>query len=234
MLPGITPPLNGPKMADWNTTLLLHNDGANGSTVIVDASPYKNPNATVAGGCKQAVAQKKFGNASMALVQASSGCTFPNSPGFEFAGGNFTVDWWEYRTAAPANSAVVARDNVNKSPAASFTFGQTDGTNTFVYCSSNGSAWDIANGQLLGSVDLNVWNHMAVVRRGNTFFAFKNGVQQSTWTSALAILANTNPIAIGMWNASAYFYTGYLDEIRVSKGIARWVANFAPPTVPYS
>jgi hypothetical protein len=35
------------------------------------------------------------------------------------------------------------------------------------------------------------------------------------------------------WDASCMYWNGYIDEFRISKGIARWTSNFTPPTAPY-
>jgi hypothetical protein len=86
----------------------------------------------------------------------------------------------------------------------------------------------------LGSVDLNTWNHFAFVRKGDTFYGFKNGTLTSTAKSSLAIYGLGN-IFLGKrnFNDNDYFFRGYLDEFRISK-IARWTSNFTPPTYPYS
>ena len=77
-----------------------------------------------------------------------------------------------------------------------------------------------------------MWNHFAVTRQGSTFRAFKNGVQKSTWTSALAIKSNANPLCIGAAQ-NGQNVNSFMDELRISKGIARWTANFTPPKQPY-
>ena len=39
---------------------------------------------------------------------------------------------------------------------------------------------------------------------------------------------------IGVWAGGAYSNNGYIDEFRISKGIARWTSNFTPPTEAYT
>jgi hypothetical protein len=212
---------------DSYTKLLLHfNDMslmnvAKGGTPCV-ATPYSatlNPTT------------KKFGTASLSF--GGGGASYmivKNSTDFDFGVGNFTVDWWEYRTGATDGAAVFRRQNDNN--VQGFLLGHTASNRNQCYMSSDGTNWNIANVDV-GPVTLNVWNHFAVVRNGNTFYHFKNGVQTATWSSSLALLAApaSHTMCIGHWNGVGF--QGLLDEIRISKGIARWTANFAPPSRPY-
>jgi hypothetical protein len=152
----------------------------------------------------------------------------PNSTDFDFGSGNFTIDWWEYRTAASDQSCFVRR-SADTNPQA-FLLGYSSAGNWLVYMSSNNSTWDIASGVNCGALQYNVWNHFAVVRNGNTFLVFKNGTQVATWTSALPLYTGNGGLYFGPWTTH---YQGYMDQIRFSKGVARWVSNFSPPTTPY-
>jgi len=35
------------------------------------------------------------------------------------------------------------------------------------------------------------------------------------------------------WDTEAHYFDGWIDELRISKGIARWTSNFAPPKKEY-
>jgi Concanavalin A-like lectin/glucanases superfamily len=222
-----TPPI-APYASDGNTNLLMHCEGINGATTFPDSSGSGHGNATVAGTAQVSTAQAKFGTGAAMFDGSTAWLSYPNSADWEFASGDWTIDWWEYRTAAAVGSVALARDQT--SAYVGWLLGYTDGTNSLMYMSSNGSAWDIASGQSLGALELNSWHHFAVVRKSNNFYGFRDGVQQSGWQSSAAIRANANPLAIGRYNA---YFSGYLDEIRVSKGRARWTADFTP-TGPYA
>ena len=233
MLPGITPALMSAASPgnDQYTVLLLHFDGPNSSTVMPDSSPQQHGNAAVAGGC-YLIAGGVIGGA--ALVNPANGyIAFPNSSDWEFGAGDFTVDWWEYRNVAAG--CAVARDLTTTYCPFLLHFG----ANGEIYMTSTGSNWDIANGAAglpapgFGPATLTVWNHFAVTRQGNTFRAFKNGVQKSTWTSSLTIKSNANPLCIGAAQ-NGQNVNSFMDELRISKGIARWTSNFTPPNKPYA
>jgi hypothetical protein len=86
------------------------------------------------------------------------------------------------------------------------------------------------------------WYHIAIVRYGtgiNNVYAFVNGVSQTlTWHNSLAAAASMPDVgAVLTIGGSAYggdSLNGWIDEVRISKGIARWTANFTAPTSAYS
>jgi hypothetical protein len=233
MLPGITPALFGGASLgnDQFTVLLCHFDGPNGSNQILDSSPKLHGVATVSGAPTVTAGSPLTGGVSVLVLPASGYVSFPNSSDWEFGAGDFTVDWWEYRNAAAGCS--IARDFTTTYCPFLLHFG----ANGEIYMSSTGNSWDIANGVSgtpgFGPPPLGTWRHLAVTRQGSTFRAFINGVIKSTWTSSLAIYPNSNPLAIG-GAQTAQYPNLYMDELRISKGIARWTANFTPPTKPYA
>ncbi|MDF2566479.1 MAG: hypothetical protein K0Q53_2883 [Massilibacillus sp.] len=89
--------------------------------------------------------------------------------------------------------------------------------------------YDIANPKSVGTAILNQWAHYAVVRSGNTFFTFQNGVLISTWTSSLSIAVLDTAPSIG--GNGQYYFGGYIDEFRISN-IARWTSDFDPEVPP--
>ena len=91
------------------------------------------------------------------------------------------------------------------------------------------------NMQRTWSPSANTWYHIALDRNGSNWYMFIDGVQLAAAYSA----SNTFNNATGQLNVGAGyspvgdFLNGWLDEFRISKGIARWTANFTPPTVAY-
>jgi len=79
----------------------------------------------------------------------------------------------------------------------------------------------------------NTWYHIAVTRSGSTFRSFVNGVVDRTFTSSSAIYTDaTIPYNIGRvaYLSGTFFFNGYMDDYRVTKGYARYTAAFTPPT----
>ena len=82
------------------------------------------------------------------------------------------------------------------------------------------------------STDLNTWRHVAVTRSGTSLRLFINGVQRGSTLTSSANLSD-NQLKIGYYYSETFGFVGKVDEFRVTKGVARYTANFTPPTVPF-
>lgn len=147
--------------------------------------------------------------------------------------GNFTIDGWVFPVSAmSAGFYGKVSDTTGIGP---FLFYQSNSSpNHFLFfSSSNGTAWDLASAVDCGVVpSVNVWYHLAFVRKGNTYYTFLNGVLQATGSFVGIPWQGSCPLVIGAQGSTNYWY-GAMDEWRLSNGIARWTANFTPPNEPY-
>lgn len=214
-------------------SLLLHMDGTNGSTTFVDSS--FTPKTIANNGAQISTAQSRFGNSSGRFTVASNS-SLVTSPSSDLILGtsDFTVEAWAYHESVTSVPLICQLGSGQDSYSPCFCQ-YVNGT-LFVFLSSNGAAWDIASFASLGSLNLNVWNHYALTRQGSTFRAFNNGVQTSTWQSSLSIYQSAGQVIIGDGQSPLLDnrnFQGYIDEFRVTKGVAHYTANFTPPTEPF-
>lgn len=208
---------------------LVHFDSPDdGISGVVDSAEPKIAGTTtaftLASGATWYTNIKKFGTASVGFNGSSDYAYSNTQEKFNPRGLDFTIDYWEYRLASTSGKAIISRDTTGGF--APYVLGLSDGTTNKCYITSNGSSFDIANGQSMGTIALNQWVHYAITRSGNTFRTFKNGVQQATWTSSAVILPSTAAFSIARYG-SAYYY-GYIDELRIIKGYAAYTADFTP------
>lgn len=85
----------------------------------------------------------------------------------------------------------------------------------------------------------NTWYHLAIVKDGkNGYMAFVNGTQVGTTQVNTTTIPNfAGSFYIGRVidvNNTTNYHNGWIDEFRLSKGIARWTSNFTPPTQEYA
>lgn len=215
---------------DSYTKLLLHCDGADASTAFVDDMGKTVTNTTSA---QNDTAQFKYGTASALFNGSSDYITVADSDDFNFGTGNFTIDFWVRWYNFTGNQGLVSQyeDDDNYWRIGWNAIGTyiellfRDGGTTMGSYRFNPDALGIAD----------VWTHLAFVRNGTTALIFKNGVSQ-TLTTNTAFGSNdvgniTGDLIIGAYitGTTTYrYYNGWIDEVRVSKGIARWTSNFTP------
>lgn len=208
---------------------LIHFDtppeGVTGIQEDVDVTlPFNRTSFSFVSGAALSTSTKKFGTASLVLNGSSDYVYSTSQEKFNLRNGDFTADWWEYRTSATAGKAVISRSvTAAFSP---YVFGYSDGTYLRCYITSDGATWDIANAKSFGTLVLNTWTHYAISRSGNTYKTFKNGVVQDTWTSSATIYPSTDNFSIGLYNGG--YYGGYIDEVRIVKGYAEYTDTFTP------
>jgi hypothetical protein len=219
---------------DSYTKLLLPMDGTSGSKTFLDTSPQSH-SITANGNVQIDTSQYVFGGASGKFDGTNSYLSTPRSADWAFGTGNFTIDFWVRFNSLPSNGAFM------------FVYSQyVNGVNQnlFGLYNSGGSyQWwfiDDLSGSRLISIEENtairtgVWYHIALVRSGNNWMIFQNGTQVGTTVvNSNAVTDQAAPLLIGTYNGSSGWLNGWLDEYRVSKGIARWTSNFTPPTAPY-
>lgn len=222
---------------DSFTKLLLHFNEANGVTTFIDSSASARTITTV-GNVVASNAQAKFGSTSCLFDGASDYLTAPNSSDFEFGSGPFTVDWWEYRTATTNSCPAIARDGAGLAGVTPWYFGWSDGTSLVAYGQTS-ATWDLLSAVAMGTITLNTWVHYAVSRDATNIYTFQDGVQKSVTATTAAFMSSSGDLTLGRSQAAANTFPGHQQEMRVSKGICRWVGGtngvtyFTPPTAPY-
>ena len=197
-----------------NVSLLLHGNGTNGSTSIIDSSSFART-VTPIGNTQISTAQSKFGGSSI-YFGAADYLAFSDT--FNPSLGNWTFETWIY----PENNSFAIISAAND-----FYLFSADGLNG-QWCLGDGVTNIIQ--YTPHSVTINAWNHIALVKNGSVYTIYVNGVQSAS-SNVLMRSVNISSFQIG----SAYVnrlnrsLTGYLDEFRYSN-VARYTSNFTPPT----
>lgn len=218
-------PMFAPAQAIANAdSLLLHCDGSDASTTFTDDSQHGHT-VTAYGDAQVDTAQSKFGGASLLLDGSGDYLQIPHSTEFTFGTGDFTIDLW-VRPSTVSGAGGVFSKLASYGPFLIY----RNGSAYQFYSSASGSSWNITAGSSLGTAVLNTWSHLAVTRSGNTFRLFQDGVQTLTFSTSASLYNGSNPVYVGR-DSSTYF-AGHVDEIRLTKGLARWTAGFTPPTSP--
>jgi len=216
-----TPP-TAPLTAVSNTSLLLNftNSG------IYDVS--ENNTLETVGNARANTTQSKWGGSSI-YFDGTGDYLVPNADSSlnSFGSGNFTIEFWVYLNATQTSIFYDGRAV------------GTIGAAPSIYVSNNALFYYTNNANRITGATLSntTWTHIAVSRSGTSTRMFINGTQTgSTYTdSVVYVNYASRPIIGGDGNnlSSAFFLNGYMEDLRVTKGIARYTANFTAPTAPF-
>jgi len=207
-----------------NVSLLLHGDGSDGSTTFTDNSPAP-LTPTVNGNAKISTSQSKFGGSSMCFDGTGDYLNYANQSAFALGPGDFTIEFYVYY-----NVLNIQQDLVSFTP--------SDGSGLYpdISTTSGNKFQYYANGasRITGTTTIadKTWYHLAVCRSGTATKLFVNGVQEgSTYSDSNSYTVGTNRPTIGGggWGQTTPL-NGYIDDLRITKGTARYTANFTPET----
>jgi hypothetical protein len=216
---------------DSNTVLMLHCDGTNGSTTFTDSSQYTHT-VTANGNAQVSTSNVKFGTGSGVFDGTGDYLALDGSSDFAFGSGDYTVDFWVRVASLPQYAHLY--DARPTSTLGAYLVIYVDVATGHLQC-TNGTT-DIG-----GTTNLNsaTYAHIAVTRSGTTRRVFVNGTIEATDSSDSVTLLN--PTGRPWFGGKSYggdggvqSLLGNFEEIRVSKGIARWTSNFTPPAAAYT
>lgn len=209
-----------------NVSLLLHMNGANGGTTFLDSSP--SPKTVTRGGNAQtSTAQSQFNGSSGLFDGTGDYLSVPNSTEVNLTTGDWTIEF--FFRATTNSSPTLVRKGTGFFPVGIFYSGAS--INTVCYNTSNSIVAHLSG---VASIVTNVWYHVAVTRSGSTFRTFINGVLDVSATSADALNVNSDAFMVASDPSSTvYGLIGHMAEFRLTKGVARYTADFTPPVAPY-
>ena len=208
---------------DSYTKLLLHMDGISGSTTFTDEI---GKTVTANGNAQIDTAQSVFGGACGLFDGSGDYLSIPNHADFAFGTGDFTID---FRVRYAAGSAYQTIYDYGYVSAGALLLQTDNGATPKMQVYINGS---LVVADSTGA-ELNIWYHYEIGRNGTTVYIRRAGVLTGSDIDSTNI-TNVANLGIGaMLSTGLYSLNGWLDEFRVSKGIARHTADFTPPTAAY-
>jgi hypothetical protein len=210
-------------------SLLLHFSGSNGSTTFIDNSP-NNLTVTSYNGAAVSTVQSKFGGASLLLDGTNDYLSTTHRTNFNVGANDFTIEAWVYTSTISEQVIFGANRNYDGVGAFMLNLNYT-GKVRFFCMYSSGIVLDYNVGT--GTISDSTWHHIAVTRNGSSLRIFIDGIQTGTTNTTLGSAAIDNAIAdyrVGSSTDGYSYFNGYIDELRVTKGVARYTANFTPQT----
>jgi hypothetical protein len=207
-----TPP-TAPLSAITNTSLLLNFTNAG----IID-STGKNVLETV-GNAQIDTTVKKYGTGSMEFDGTGDYLFVPSNIDTTFGTGDFTIEFW---LRSDASGVKVLLDFLSGS------------SNPQLYTNGTTLAWFAASADRITATSAlvaNTWQFITIARSSGSTKMYVDGTQVgSTYTDTNNY---ATPLSSIGGRAAGNSLNGYIDDLRITKGVARYTANFTPPTAPF-
>jgi len=212
---------------DQYTVFLLQSEAPDGSQVFTDSSVgHTEPHPiTVVGNVRHSTARARFG-ASSIYFDGNSYLSIPDSDDW-FLESPYTIDLWvNFEAWVGVKQAMVCQGDfgifqylyLNLTPPKRLCWQESN----LVYLPANAD-----------SFELDRWYHIALTKRRSSgpYCMFIDGVIMSC---SLDQGSNNlaDPLTIGTLIGYNHWFQGYMEELRISKGICRWTNDFTPPGAP--
>ena len=212
-----TPP-TAPLTAASGTQVLVGCKNA----AIFDNS-MKNDLETV-GNAQISTSVKKFGTGSIYIPGRTPNSyliTYPPVPGYGIGTGNFTFEAWVYLLGTNNWQAFFECRN-----GGGYYFGVNQSTRNPYVIGSDGFTLNASP----STIPLNTWTHMAFVRNNGTLKIYMDGTEIASASTSINVASTYVCVGGDIGNLSV---DGYIDDARITAGVARYTANFTPPTTPF-
>lgn len=203
-----------------NVLLLMHMD----DTGLTDV---KGNTVTINGNATRSATKSRFGGYSAYFDGSGDYLGLGTNINFNLNSGDFTVEFYVYVTNVSTFSAIIGRRD-------------TSGYGWRVYIYNGTVTWnqssvshDLVSNGPASTISANAWNHVAVCRSGNLVTVYINGVGGTALNSAQRPGSASSSMTIGVDEIGPTYFSGYLDEIRMTLGVARYTANFTPPSAAF-
>jgi hypothetical protein len=228
-----TPPTS-PVTAITNTSLLCNFTNAG----IFDNTGF-NALETV-GNAQIDTTTKKYGTGSMEFDTSGDSLNGLSDPNLNMGTGDWTIEGWVNVTSRNTNYPLVIGNNNGSFTAGALALTVSNSDNAsyndrFVLAAHDMGA--TGPDRLIVASSTNstgVWYHFAVVRNGTNLSIYRDGTSVGSKTISAGVVFDWGKggLRIGgnNWDGAQSYFNGYIDDLRITKGIARYTTTFTPPT----
>lgn len=199
--------------SDSNTILFLEFKNAS----IFDATG-KNNIETI-GSSQVSTSNSIYNQSFIDFNGINSGLSILHNSLFNLTNQNFTIEvWLRTKSTIPDGAVISKRANGSSFGPFLIWLGGTNGT-LYFFASSNGTSWDISSGTAFQTLSTNTEYFVQIIRNGNTFYGYLNGVQKWMFNSTATLISNTIPLTLG-YNTDSFANIRIID-FRLTVGVAR-------------
>lgn len=153
--------------------------------------------------------------------------TLGTSTDFTFGTGDFTVELWFYNNATTVHGMLFSTvSDISTTGGLRVSTGNNNRTMQVATAMTN-------LGDASSAFSNTTWNHVALARSGTSLKLFLNGTTVLSVTNSTSFTSDTFYIGNCGGLGSPYYLNAYVDDFRITKGTARYTADFTPPTAAF-
>ena len=175
---------------------------------------------TTAGNARVSTSVVKYGTGAMYFDGTGDYLKIPSSSNFAFGTGDFTVEFWMYPTANVPWLSLCGTQPAAITDSRGWNITVTNGSPEIAF-------WSDAK-FIPAAITLNQWNYVSVTRSGTTLRMFINGTIANSTTNNQNF--TFDQLGVGCTGVGIQPFNGYIDDLRITKGVARYTSAFTPPT----
>ena len=220
-------PLQTPLTAIPNTQLLCNfaNAGILDSSTINDLETVGNAQVTTA--------VKKYGTGSVYFDGNGDSLLAPYDINYQLGTGDFTVELWINASASGSYTQIVGTQGAGADDGVWRIGNRFNSNNQVYFARGTGTGFN----EVIYNVNVNDenWHHIACVRVSGTISMYIDGTLRTPSSGSTAISGTCSsalPLRLGNNPRDSAFLAGYISDLRITKGVARYTTNFTPPTSP--
>lgn len=215
-------PPSAPLTAIQNSSLLMNMTNAG----IYDAAMMTNMETL--GDAKLSTAVSKFGGSSMYFDGTGDYLTAPFNPTFNLGTGNFTIEFWVNTSSTVAYACALRLGDTWTTGSWALYLNDSGGSGYPSWWNQTGPYTLSTSG---ATVNDGSWHHIALVRNGATMTMYIDGTSRGTLSIGTNTVGDTTTkLWIGRDSSNVREWLGYMDDLRITKGYARYTSNFSVPT----
>lgn len=148
--------------------------------------------------------------------------SIPNHTGFDLTSGDFTIEAWIYMPVSISDAILCTNQHPTENKGWTF---KVLGSRKLAF-----QMFGVANFTFTSTrkIRSSRWTHVAVTRSANTVRLFVDGVESSNNTVSSGI-PSPEDLRIGLNNEQKFAFVGYMDDLRITKGVARYTQSYTLP-----
>jgi len=226
-----TPPTAPLTAISGTNLLLLTTNGAIYDNAMIN-------DLETVGGAQISTSVYKYGTGSLYFDGNGDNLSSPTTPDLNMGTGNWTIECWVYISSRTLNYPLIFGNNNSGYTAGALAITNSNNDSPSYYDKFFLAFYDVGTFVASGPTNsLNTWYHLAVVRNGTNISMYRDGSSVISTTISSSVNFNWgklgNRIGGGNWDGAQSYFNGYIDDLRVTKGYARYTTTFTPPTAAF-